>query len=196
MSLGENIYKHRTYKGWSQTELADELEVSRQSVSKWENNTATPDLDKLIKMRAIFDITLDELVFGEMPTARKAEEPVMLDRTQSFRILAGQMMLVFGMIFFLLSVFWGDHLYFGEAFGELLSSVIVFISIALLAPYDFKVFSICAIVYFIYSVICFGILNITTITNYVFTFIMSIVILVWFLVCGLHANKKDSEKVT
>ena len=51
MNLGENIYKYRTSKNWSQTEFADALDVSRQSVSKWENNMATPDLDKLLKMK-------------------------------------------------------------------------------------------------------------------------------------------------
>lgn len=62
MSLGENIYKLRTEKNMSQGHLADALEVSRQSVSKWENNSAVPELEKLIKMAELFDITLDELV--------------------------------------------------------------------------------------------------------------------------------------
>ena len=61
MNLGENIYKLRTGKNMSQGDLADALEVSRQSVSKWENNTATPELDKLIKMSELFGVTLDEL---------------------------------------------------------------------------------------------------------------------------------------
>ena len=65
MSLGENIFKQRTNQNWSQTDLANELNVSRQSVSKWENNTAVPDLDKLIKMKQIFEVSIDELVFGE-----------------------------------------------------------------------------------------------------------------------------------
>ena len=65
MSLGENIYKHRSARNWSQTDLAEALEVSRQSISKWENNMATPDLDKVIKMGEIFNVTLDELVFDK-----------------------------------------------------------------------------------------------------------------------------------
>ena len=47
MNLGENIYRLRAEKNMSQGDLADALEVSRQSVSKWENNSATPELDKL-----------------------------------------------------------------------------------------------------------------------------------------------------
>lgn len=65
MNLGENIYKYRSKKNMSQGDLADALEVSRQSVSKWENNNAVPELEKLVKMSQIFGITLDELVSGE-----------------------------------------------------------------------------------------------------------------------------------
>ncbi len=64
MNLGENIYKHRTEKNMSQGDFADALEVSRQSVSKWENNSAVPELDKLVKMAEIFEISLNELVTG------------------------------------------------------------------------------------------------------------------------------------
>ncbi len=65
MNLGENIYQFRTQKNLSQGDLADALEVSRQSVSKWENNSAVPELEKLMKMAQIFGISLDELVTGE-----------------------------------------------------------------------------------------------------------------------------------
>ena len=67
MNLGENIYHHRTRKKLSQEALAEALDVSRQSVSKWENNSAVPELEKLIKMAQIFEITLDELVAGPVP---------------------------------------------------------------------------------------------------------------------------------
>lgn len=70
MNLGENIYNYRTKRNMSQGDLADAMEVSRQSVSKWENNSAVPELDKLMKLAEIFEMTLDELVSGE-----KAEAP-------------------------------------------------------------------------------------------------------------------------
>ena len=73
MNLGENIYLYRTKKGLSQGVLAAELDVSRQSVSKWENNSATPELDKLIKMSKLFDVTLDELVYGKTETEEETE---------------------------------------------------------------------------------------------------------------------------
>ncbi len=80
MNLGERIYELRSRAGLSQGELADGLGVSRQAVSKWENNSSVPDLDKLLKMSEIFSVSLDELVkgegFKEITRVREAETPV------------------------------------------------------------------------------------------------------------------------
>ena len=65
MTLGENIVRLRTQKNWSQGDLADALEISRQSVSKWETDASIPELDKLLKLSELFGVTLDELVRGE-----------------------------------------------------------------------------------------------------------------------------------
>ncbi len=82
MNLGENIYNCRTKRNLSQGDLAEALDVSRQSVSKWENNSAVPELDKLMKMAAVFEISLDELVSGEererpvpVPEEKTMQEP-------------------------------------------------------------------------------------------------------------------------
>ncbi len=81
MNLGERIYELRNEKNMSQGDLADKLDVSRQSVSKWENNTAVPDLDKLIKICDIFEISLDELTGRE-----KIERNIVLAETQKSTI--------------------------------------------------------------------------------------------------------------
>ena len=72
MSLGENIYNLRTAKKLSQEDFAAAMEVSRQSVSKWENDMAVPELEKLIKMAKLFEVSLDELV-GNTPPQTKTE---------------------------------------------------------------------------------------------------------------------------
>lgn len=61
MSVGSRIFELRMSKNLSQSALADMLDVSRQSVSKWETDSAVPDLDKLMKLCNVFDVTLDEL---------------------------------------------------------------------------------------------------------------------------------------
>lgn len=78
MNLGENIHRFRALRNMSQGDLADAMEVSRQSVSKWENNSAVPELDKLVKMAEVFHITLDELVSGEKVEA----SPPSFDKTE------------------------------------------------------------------------------------------------------------------
>ena len=195
MSLGENIYKHRTSRSQSQTDLADLLEVSRQSVSKWENDSAVPDLDKLIRISKIFDISLDELVFGEKAKKEPEPEPP-APSVQTVTVSAipikwvvGVSMLIFGMVLFLLSIFWGDSLYFGEAFGELFSLVSVLFSLSLIATDNFSILSVCAIIYFIYTVIYFSTFHVGSITNYLFILAAGVVILVWFISYGLNATK-------
>ena len=73
MSLGERIYEFRRKKNLSQGDLAEMLDVSRQSVSKWENNSAVPDLDKIVKLGEIFEVSLDELVNGEACNAAEID---------------------------------------------------------------------------------------------------------------------------
>ena len=62
MSLGTNLSRLRSRSGLSQDALAEKMGVSRQSVSKWENDSSVPELEKLIRLAEIFDVTLDELV--------------------------------------------------------------------------------------------------------------------------------------
>lgn len=76
MTLGEKIHQLRTEHHMSQGDLANALEVSRQSVSKWETNASVPELDKLVRMSEVFRISLDELVRGTKPedTARAVQD--------------------------------------------------------------------------------------------------------------------------
>ncbi len=82
MTLGKRIYDLRTAKNLSQGDLAEALDVSRQSVSKWETDTSVPDLDKLVKLCDLFGVSLDELVRKRSPgqdavqQSMKAEEPL------------------------------------------------------------------------------------------------------------------------
>lgn len=74
MKLSEKILSLRTARGLSQGDLAEKLEVSRQSVSKWETGQSTPDLDKIIKLADLFGVSVDELVReGERPEPVKPE---------------------------------------------------------------------------------------------------------------------------
>ena len=62
MILAEKIAQLRKQNGWSQEELANRLQVSRQAVSKWEGGASIPDLDKILKLSALFEVTTDYLL--------------------------------------------------------------------------------------------------------------------------------------
>ena len=87
----------------SQGDLADALDVSRQSVSKWENNSAVPELEKLMKMSEVFGVTLDQLVGKEAPTPPPAPAPEVIIReaTPPHRTI-GIILLCFGLLVTLL----------------------------------------------------------------------------------------------
>lgn len=65
MILAEKIALLRRQTGWSQEELANQLNVSRQAVSKWESGASIPDLDKVLKLSALFEVTTDYLLKDE-----------------------------------------------------------------------------------------------------------------------------------
>lgn len=73
MSFRENMQHLRATRNMTQEQLAMLLGVSRQSVSKWEAERACPEMDKLLRMCALFECTLDELVCGDL-TGRAAAE--------------------------------------------------------------------------------------------------------------------------
>lgn len=62
MNFSENLIKLRRKKGLSQEELGNELNVARQTISKWELGETTPDMNKLIELSNLFEISIDELV--------------------------------------------------------------------------------------------------------------------------------------
>lgn len=79
MILGEKIAQLRRKNGWSQEELADKMEVSRQAVSKWESNQTTPDLERILRLSSLFGVTIDYLLKDdaapEIPRAEAEEDP-------------------------------------------------------------------------------------------------------------------------
>lgn len=79
MKLNEKIITLRNMNQMSQGDLAEKLNVSRQSVSKWETGASVPDLDKLIAMSELFQVTMDELTkenveIGEVQNRTAPEE--------------------------------------------------------------------------------------------------------------------------
>ncbi len=66
MILADKIIQLRKKNGWSQEELADKMQVSRQAVSKWEGAQAVPDLEKILRLGQVFGVTTDYLLKDEL----------------------------------------------------------------------------------------------------------------------------------
>ena len=66
MILADKIIRLRKKNGWSQEELADKMNVSRQAVSKWEAAQTTPDLEKILQLGNLFGVTTDYLLKDEL----------------------------------------------------------------------------------------------------------------------------------
>ena len=76
--LADKIISLRKKEGWTQEEFANQLKVSRQSVSKWEGNQSIPDVDKIVQMSQIFGVSIDYLLNDDM------KEPEYLETNTDF----------------------------------------------------------------------------------------------------------------
>lgn len=74
MEFANRLHELRKQKGLSQEELANLLNVTRQTVSKWEAGDSTPDLEKLAALGEAFGVSLDMLVLGRVPVTTKLDE--------------------------------------------------------------------------------------------------------------------------
>jgi len=74
MIFADKLKAERKKKGWSQEELAEKLFVSRQSISKWENDQNYPSIEIIIKVSDLFNVTIDELLRSDEELTKKVIE--------------------------------------------------------------------------------------------------------------------------
>lgn len=77
MKLAEKLFELRKEKGWSQEKLAEQINVSRQSISKWESGQVLPEIEKIIELSKIFQVTTDYLLLDE--NSEKSSTAVILE---------------------------------------------------------------------------------------------------------------------
>ena len=63
--IAKSIKRLRVAQNLSQEELAEKLFVSRQAVSSWENNRTQPDIEMISKLSEVFNVSIEELIYGE-----------------------------------------------------------------------------------------------------------------------------------
>ena len=97
MNLADRIQYLRKQKGYSQEDLADRVGVSRQAVSKWESEQSTPDLEKVIVMSELFEVTTDYLLKGIEPLPKNVKQPKKKPNASIFSV-AGTALNLIGII--------------------------------------------------------------------------------------------------
>ncbi|KAE9564928.1 hypothetical protein FD33_GL000529 [Companilactobacillus paralimentarius DSM 13238 = JCM 10415] len=70
IEFSSQLKKYRTDRGITQDELASKLYVTRQAISKWESGESTPDMNNLVKLSDIFNVSLDALVLGKQENSK------------------------------------------------------------------------------------------------------------------------------
>ena len=90
MELGKQIKIHRQEARMTQEELADRVYVSRQTVSNWENDKSYPDVNSLVLLSEVFQISLDKLIKGDIDVMKeviKQEEIAKLNRYSAIYVI-------------------------------------------------------------------------------------------------------------
>ena len=112
--ISMNLKRLRKEHQYTQENVAEKINVSRQSIAKWENGESTPDIDTLIKLSKLYDVTLDNLVnhsedksgigippkgrhfFGAVSVGERGQIVIPKEAREVFNINSGDKLLVLG----------------------------------------------------------------------------------------------------
>lgn len=103
MDFGTQIKKLRSSRKLTQEQLAQKLNVSRQTISSWENNRNLPDLEMVVRIAKIFTLSLDQLILGDPTMATKLVKDGSEMRKIKFTLYTTIIMILAGIGCFLLS---------------------------------------------------------------------------------------------
>jgi transcriptional regulator with XRE-family HTH domain len=102
MDFGAQMKKLRTSRGLTQEQVAQKLNVSRQTISSWENNRNLPDLEMVVLIARIFNISLDNLILGDPTMTNKLVKDGSEMKRTRWNLYFSLSMIVAGIISFLL----------------------------------------------------------------------------------------------
>ncbi len=102
MNLGERLYSFRKSKNLSQEEVANMLNVTRQTVSKWETGQSAPDFDRIVPLCELYEISTDELFTGK----RSIDKNIIYDNCDNNNRKARAFSISFSVFLYFLAVIW------------------------------------------------------------------------------------------
>ena len=87
MTFGEKLQYLRKEQNWTQEQLANQIEISRQSLSKWELGAATPDTEHVVRLSQLFGVSTDTLLLDDAPFPPSAVQAV--DSRRRWELIGG-----------------------------------------------------------------------------------------------------------
>ncbi len=106
MRIADKIKNARIQKEYTQEQVAENLLVSRQTISNWENGKSLPDIISIIRMSELYELSLDELIKGDKALLKKIEKEVRIVKAEKkiikfawISIVIGAVLIILGEIF-------------------------------------------------------------------------------------------------
>lgn len=99
MRIGEKLKNFRLSAGMTQEQIAEEINVSRQTISNWENGKSLPDVISLIKISDLYQISLDDLLKGDGKMMDKIKRDTDTVKSNQTMMNSGWAILIFSFVF-------------------------------------------------------------------------------------------------
>lgn len=109
MRIADQIKSARIQKEYTQEQSAENLMVSRQTISNWENGKSLPDIVSIIRMSDLYDVSLDELLKGDKVLMEKIEKDAMAVKVEKKIIKFAWVSIVLGVIVIILGNIFEDN---------------------------------------------------------------------------------------
>lgn len=126
MNIGYKIKNAREENKLTQTQAAESLMVSRQTISNWENGKSLPDILSIIRMSELYKISLDELLKGDVAMIEKIEKDAKISKTEKKIIKYAWISIIIGVVILTLG-----NVFEGNPVMEFLSGAIPWIMLGL-----------------------------------------------------------------
>lgn len=112
MEIGRQLKNARTRSGLTQEKVAEEIHVSRQTISNWENEKSYPDIINIIELSNLYSISLDDLLKGDEKMIKHLEESTNVVKSNQKLLTAIALNIVLVTLFAVLNIFIPDNYFF------------------------------------------------------------------------------------
>lgn len=126
MELSTQIKKYRTSMNLSQEELAEKVYVTRQTISNWENSKSYPDIHSLLLLSSLFNISLDQLIKGDIDIMRKEINQTEIQKFNHYGTIFTLLLILFVVSIIPLTIFLG---YYGLLISAVLYVIVMYLAI-------------------------------------------------------------------